>query len=251
MKSTTPLKFVIVLLLFTACAPTPKIVQAPTATAVVEPAVTVTSSPIPVNRSMDDLRTILYASNPESPQYDPESKVYAEFPDAVQQLSGMGSDALEAAGDLAGAITYPRPDAYLAAQALLMLGPEITSTAIVTLYGTLDASTAQNWSPEALIDTMIVLSSTGDHASCAVGNIGPLLWDADARVRSAAAIALEKITQEGLVASPYEMDITPSFLAESIPEDVPEGSVVETSRQWWTKQGSKINWHAEYGLCDA
>ena len=250
MKSPTPLKFVLVLLLLTACAPTPKTVQAPTVTATVVPAVTKTSSPTPEDKSMDDLRAILYASNPASPQYDAKSTAYAEFSEAVQQLSAMGPEALDAAGDMAGAISYPRQDSYLAAQALLTLGPEITSTTIVTLFDTLDPGTAQNRSPAALIYSMIVLSSTGNKASCAVGNIGPLLWHSDARVRSAAAIALEKIAQQDLVASQFEIEITPLFLAESISEDVPEGRIVDPARQWWNTVGSKKNWHPGYGWCD-
>ncbi len=63
-------------------------------------------------------------------------------------------------------------------------------------------------------------------------------------------MALEKITNQDLVAGPYEVAIVPSFLAESIPADVPEGKIVETARQWWNDQGSGINWHSNYGLCD-
>ena len=97
---------------------------------------------------------------------------------------------------------------------------------------------------------MVLLSSTGDRATCAVGNIGPLLWHSDAKVRAAAAFALEKITEQELVASPYEIEITPSFVADSISADEPEGRITGTARQWWNEQGSKVEWHSSYGLCD-
>ena len=118
------------------------------------------------------------------------------------------------------------------------------------LFENLDSSNLHNQKPEALIYSTILLSTTGNRASCAVGNIGPLLWNSDSTVRSAAAFALEKITGQDLVASQYEVVITPSFLSNSISADVPEGKIVGVARQWWNEQGSKINWHPSYGFCD-
>ena len=234
------------------CAPAAKIV--PTKTAVptltltsIPPTPTITPTP---TWTIDNLRAIIYASNPESPQYDPKSTVYAEFPEAVKQLSLMGSSAVEAAGDLAIAVTFPRQDSYLAAQALISLGPDITSTTIVTLFGNLNSSNLYMQKPDALIYSAILLSTTGKNASCAVGNIGPLLWNSDSTVRSAAAIALERITEQDFVASQYEIKIIPSFMANLVPADEPEGSIVKTARQWWDEKGSKINWHPRYGMCD-
>ncbi len=159
-------------------------------------------------------------------------------------------NANDAAGDLALAITYPRPDSYLAAQALISLGPDITSTSIVTLFYNVDSSNLHNLKPDAIIYSVILLSSTGNKALCSVGNIGPLLWHPDSTVRSAAASALERISEQDFVANQYDIEITPSFMANSISADDPEGSITGTARQWWNEQGSKVKWHSSYGLCD-
>ena len=242
----------LVVFILVSCAPAAKVV--PTETAIptltlppIPPTPTITPTP---TLTIDDIRAIIYASSPESPQYDPKSAVYAEFPEAIKRLSTM-ANAIDAAGDLAGAINFPRQDSYLAAQALITLGTDITSTTIVTLFSNLDSSYYPNQKPEALIYSIILLSSTGNRASCAVGNIGPLLWNSDSRVRSAAALALVRITEQNLIASHYEIEITPSFMAYSISADEPEGSITGTARQWWNEQGSMINWHPSYGLCDA
>ncbi len=241
----------LIVFILVSCAPAAKVV--PTETAIptltlpsILPAPTITPSP---TLTIDHIRAIIYASNPESPQYDPKSTAYAEFSEAVKQLSTM-SNAADASGDLAGAINFPRQDSYLAAQALINLGTDITSTTIVTLFSNLDSSYNPNQTPEALIYSIILLSSTGSRASCANGNIGPLLWHSDSKVRSAAAFALEKITEQDLVASQYEIEISPSFLANSISADDPEGSIVATARQWWNEKGSAVNWHSSYGMCD-
>jgi len=250
MNIQTSAKFIFALLLLTACSQLSATMKSPSATDIDLPTPTKISITQPSPRTIDDLRAIIYASNPESPHYDPKSTAYAEFPEAVKQLSTMGSNAVDAAGDLAIAITFPRQDSYLAAQALISLGPDITATTIVTLFANLDSNNLHKQKPEALINSIILLSSTGNRASCAVGNIGPLLWNSDSRVRSAAAFALERITEQDLVASQAEVEITPSFLANSISADEPKGNIVETARQWWDKQGSKTNWHPSYGICD-
>jgi len=227
------------------CAPAAKVVPAAT---VIPGLTSITSTATPIlTLTLDDIRAIIYASNPESPHYDPNSPAYAEFPQAVKQLSTM-PDAIDAAGDLAIAITYPRQDSYLAAQTLVSLGSDITSTTIVTLFGNLDSGRVHHQSPDALIYSIILLSSTGNRASCAVGNIGPLLWHPDSRVRSAAAFALERITGQDLI--PGQIEITPSFMADSISADEPQGSLAGKARQWWNEQGSKIRWHSSYGFCD-
>jgi len=241
----------LVVFILVSCAPAAKVVPTETAipTLALPPILpTSTITPIPT-LTIDDIRAIIYTSNPESPQYDPKSTAYAEFPEAVKQLSTM-SNAIDAAGDLAGAINFPRQDSYLAAQALITLGTDITSTTIVTLFSNLDSRYHPNQKPEALIYSIILLSSTGSRASCAVGNIGPLLWHSDSKVRSAAAFALEKITEQDLIASQYEIEITPSFMANSISADEPEGSITGIARQWWNEQGSKVKWHSSYGFCD-
>jgi hypothetical protein len=246
---------VIVLLIayiLVSCAPTVKVV--PTETYVP----TLTLMPIPPTSTInptptltfEDLTAIIMASYPASHLYDPESVAYAEFPEAVTQLSNKGTDNYSALADLALAINFPRQYSYLAAQALIPLGRDAKGTIIATLFSNLDSSYYPNQKPEALIYSTILLGSIGNLASCAVGNIGPLLWHSDSKVRSAAAFALERITNQNLVASQYEIEITPSFLANSIYADEPEGSITGKARQWWNEQGSKIKWHSGYGICD-
>jgi len=226
MKIKNIVTVLLVTFILVSCAPVAKVapteIAIPTSTLPPVPP-TPTIAPTPT-LTIDDIRAIIYASNPESPQYDPKSTIYAEFPEAVKQLSTM-KNAIDAAGDLAIAITYPRQDSYLAAQTLISLGSDITSTTIVTLFGNLDSRYYPNQKPEALIYSIILLSSTGNRASCAVGNIGPLLWHSDSKVRSAAAFALEKIIEPDFVASQYEIEVTPSFIANSISPDEPEGSI--------------------------
>jgi hypothetical protein len=195
--------------------------------------------------SAEALSEIIWVSDPSSPQYNPQSSAFAEFPNVVKQISAMGINAIDAADDLAVAIRYPRPDSYLAAQALLKLGADITATTVSLLIDNL-----RDEKSETRIYSLILLASVGNRASCAVGNIAPLLWDSDPSVRSATALALEKITEQDLVTSDYEVSITTSFLANSISADTPEGKVVEVARRWWNEQGSKVNWHPSYGICD-
>jgi len=248
-------KIVIVLLIayiLVSCAPAVKVVPTetyvPTLTLIpVPPASTITPTP-PL--TFEDLTAIIFASNPESPLYDPKSTAYAEFPEAIKQLSMMGTNNSSALSNLAFAITFPRQDSYLAAQALILVGRDARASTIAVLFSNLDSSYYPNQKPEALIYSTILLGSIGNDASCAVGNIGPLLWHSDSKVRSAAAFALERITNQNLVASQYEVEITPSFLANSIYADEPEGSITGTARQWWNEQGSQVKWHSGYGLCD-
>jgi hypothetical protein len=208
-----------------------------------QPASATTHNPQPV--SAEALSEILWVSDPSLPQYDPNSSAYAEFPNAIQQIAAMGEDASDAADDLAVAIRYPRQDAYLAAQALLKLGPDITGTTIPLLIDNL-----RNEKTETRTYSLILLASVGERASCAVAKIAPLLWDPDPSVRSASAFALKKTAGGGLIGKDYEIPITQSFLATSITPDIPEGKVVENARNWWNEQGSKVNWHPSYGICD-
>jgi hypothetical protein len=87
----------------------------------------------------------------------------------------MGPEGIDAADDLTMAITYPRQDSYLAAQAIIALGPEITSTYLPILIDNL-----KNQEPEVRVYSVILLGFTGERGSCAAGNIEPLLWDPDA-----------------------------------------------------------------------
>ena len=189
---------------------------------------------------------MIYVSDSRLPQYDPNSSAYAQFPDALKQIVDRGSDiGSDAAGPLAVAINFPRSDSYLAAQALLALGPSATSVAIPTLIDNLHSEKS-----EVRIYSVVLLGSIGKAASCSVGEIAPLLWDSNPRVRSAAALSLEKITERDLVSREYEITITPSFLARLVPEDSVYGSIVNRARNWWNEEGSEVNWHPSYGICD-
>jgi len=235
-------KFLLFFWLFASCTSNVATPQATTPTvSELATAVKVSNSPTP---SADALSEIIWASDPSLPQYDPKSYAFAEFPNIVKQISDMGDNAIDAADDLAIAIRFSRQDSYLAAQALLKLGPDITATTADLLIDNLDEK------PEARIYSLLLLASVGKRISCAVGDIAPLLWDTDCFVRSAAALALEKITEQDLVESEYEVPIVPSFVANSLSADTPEGKVVEKARKWWNEQGSHVNWHPSYGICD-
>jgi len=193
---------------------------------------------------LDDLIKIIYASDPNSPLYDPESNSYAEFPNVMQQLSGMGPEAIDAASHIALAISFPREDSYLAAQTLVSLGADITVTTLPTLIDNLHRQ-----SPAPRLYSAIVLGRVGKAASCSVGDIGPLLWDADPSVRSAAAYALARITGEDLFLDSTMVSVEP-ISSQSIVPDIPEGKIVGNARKWWTAEGSMVNWHPGYDLCD-
>lgn len=172
MKIKNIVTVLLIAFILASCTPEYNVVQTETAIPTstftpVPPTPTITPTP---RLTIDDIRAIIYASNPESPKYDPTSSEYAEFPEVVKKLSTM-PDAIDAAIDLAIAITYPRQDSYLAMQTLISLGIDITSTTIVILFGNLDSSYYPNQKPEALIYSIILLGSTGNRASCAVGNI--------------------------------------------------------------------------------
>ena len=197
-------------------------------------------------KSGDDLIAIIEVSDPQSSTYNPQSNVYAEFPEALKQLSRMdpSKSDVDVAGELAHAISFPRQDSYLAAPALISLGSDWAATTLPILIDNL-----KNQKPTVRMASAFVLSFIGKQASCAVGNISPLLWDADAYVRSTAALALESITGEDLV--PNAFKITPDYqLITSVIADSPEGKIVAGAREWWTDQGSKVNWHPSYDLCD-
>lgn len=239
------IKSIFILLILTACAPISTTMPAPTVSDIVLPTATKISNTQPATQSVDELIKIIYASDPALPQYDINSVAYAEFPDALKQLSSMGLGAIDAASHLGVAITFPRQDSYLAAQTLLALGPDITATTLPNLRDNL-----QSQKPEARMYSAILMGSIGKQASCAVGDLAPLLWDSDPRVRTAAAFALEKTTEQDLISNEYELAVTPSLLANSIMADTPEGKIVGTARAWWAQQGSKVNWHPRYDICD-
>jgi hypothetical protein len=235
----------LIILLLGGCTPILGTVSPPLSTGTPVTAATQTSVPAVPTRSAEQLSAIIWASDPTNPHYDPASAAYAEFPEVLTQLARMGLDAVDAADDLAVAIRYPRPDSYLAAQTILALGPEITTTLLPILIDNL-----RYQEPGVRIYSAILLGFAGRQASCSVGKLGLLLWDPEARVRTSTALALERVTGLDLVAGQFEIKITPAFVADSVPPDSPEGKISGKARQWWSDQGSKINWHPSYGACD-
>lgn len=206
--------------------------------------VTITKIPTVNSDHVEDLIHILYASDPELPQYNPTSIPYEQFTDALEKLSAMGSKAIDAASHIARAISFPRQEANLAAKTLISLDPDITSTTIPVLMDNLHSPR-----PKSRLYSVIVLGTVREKASCAVGDIGPLLWDTDPEVRFASAFALEKITEKDLL--PNNIVDHPDLLsADALLADTPEGKIVQDARTWWTEEGSKINWHPTYGICD-
>ncbi len=216
-----------------------------TATVTVLPATaTITMIPTVKSDNVEDLIQILYASDPESPQYNPQSITYAQFPDALEKLSAMRSKANDAASHVAKAISFPRQEAVLAAKTLISYGPDITTLAIPVLMDNLHS---QN--PKSRLYSVIVLGSVKEKASCAVGDIGPLLWDTDPEVRFASAVALEKMAGKDLLPNNI-IDSPDPLSADALLADTPEGKFVQDARNWWSEEGSKINWHPTYGICD-
>lgn len=194
---------------------------------------------------VDELARILYASDPQLPQYDPQSTDYQKFSAALAELSAMGPNAIEAASAIAKAISYPRPEAKNAAQTLISLGPEITATTLSLLLDNLHSPLAKS-----RLYSLIAIGSVGENASCAVGSVGPLLMDPDPEVRFASASALQKITGKHLLPDNFQ-DVPDPLAADSFTADIPEGTYTQSARNWWTEEGTKINWHPSYGLCDA
>jgi hypothetical protein len=232
----------LLLLLLAACIPT-TMSALPVQATPSAPATPSVAPPSPTP-SVEDLIALIAASDPQARAYDPHSTAYAKFPDALDQLAGMGAGAVDAASYLAHAISFPRQDSYLAAQALMALGPDITATTTGLLLDNLADQRV-----EVRFASLILLSTIGSRAACAVERIAPLLWDPDAHVRTAAAYALESLTGEDLI---LEMDRLPTdtLSADSIPADIPEGTAVGAARDWWSQKGSKVNWHPVYGICD-
>jgi hypothetical protein len=162
----------------------------------------------------------------------------------VEQLAAHNATTNNAASMLGYALGFPRPDSILAARALISLGPDWASTELPAMITHLN-----NPRPEVRLYSLIVLSITGDKGSCSLGNIAPLLWDADPYVRTSAALAIQTITGKALVTDAYL--VNPDDLSSNpLAADTPEGKIIAGARTWWTDHGSKINWHPSYDLCD-
>jgi len=212
----------------------------PSATAIKNISATATTDTLVYADPFDGIVATLEASDPQSPDYDPNSSAYAAFPQVLKQLAGTG---INGASMLAYALTFPRPDSYLAAQVLITLGPAIIGTDLGQLTDSLLDRRAQ-----VRLYAVLTIGTVGNEASCAIGNIAPRLWDPDPYVRSASAEALSSITGKDLVQAGHEFTPQP-FSTGPVPPDMPEGSLTGVARKWWDEQGSKINWHPGYGMC--
>ena len=191
----------------------------------------------------DGILARLEASDPQSPRYDPNSEAYAAFPQVVKQLAEKNASNNNGADMLAYALSFPRPDSYLAAQALITRGPEVVASDLGLLSDSLLDPRAR-----VRLYAMLALGTVGRQGTCALGHIGPLLRDPDAYVRSAAAAAISNITGKALL--PAGSVFTPQPLSESpVPADSPAGTISGVAQKWWDEQGSKINWHPGYDLC--
>ena len=241
-----PVSSVLVIILLTGlisgCVRTPAV---PPLATVTPPAQLTATSVHPVySDPVDGIIATIEVSDPKSASYDPNSAAYAAFPQAVKQLAGVNSTDNNAASMLAYALTFPRPDSYLAAQALITLGPDTTSTTMPILFGSLLDPRAR-----VRLYAVLALGTVGKNGSCAIGNIATRLWDTDPYVRSAAAAAVSRITGKALLQNGFAFTPQP-LSADPVPADTPEGSISGAARKWWNEQGSKVNWHPSYDLCD-
>ncbi|MFQ6102578.1 MAG: HEAT repeat domain-containing protein [Anaerolineae bacterium] len=192
----------------------------------------------PTPPPMEQLIAILEASDPEAPNYDPESD---EFWFATSELVKLGPEAAPAAPALARALRYPRRDSYMAGKALVAIGPA-AEVAIPELVEAL-----KNDRPIVRRYAAFVLGIIGESSKCAVPEIAELLWDSDGWVRSAAAGALDAITGIDLVDETLELD--PSHPG-GIFADEPEGTITGEARTWWIEKGQYLDWSDESALCD-
>ena len=216
----------------------------PTATAPVPARLTATAGTRVYPDPFEGILASLEVSDPISPSYDPNSSAYAAFPQVVKQLAARNAPENNGASMLAYALTFPRPDSYLAAQALITLGPAVTSTDLGPLSESL-----LDPRPRVRLYALLALGTVGRQGTCALGHIGPLLRDPDPYVRSAAAAAVSNITGKALL--PAGFVFTPQPLSEApVPADTPAGTISGMAQKWWDEQGSKVNWHPSYDLCD-
>jgi hypothetical protein len=192
----------------------------------------------------DEVLATLEASDPKYSTYAPDSAAYTAFPQAVKQLAALNAPDNNGASMLAYALTFPRDDSYLAAQALISLGSDWTMTTAPILFDGLVDMRAR-----VRLYAVLALGTVGRQGSCAVGNIAPLLWDSDASVRSAATLALANLTGKDLLPAGYAFTPQP-FSDDPFPADTPAGSISGPARTWWNEQGANINWHPSYDLCD-
>jgi len=183
--------------------------------------------------SVERLVGILAASDPESPMYNPKSNESESFLFAITELAKLGPDAAPAAPILGRALRYSRHDSYMAATALTAIGADAKS-AIPDLIIALQDDRA-----DVRTCALFVLGAIGKPSTPTVPVIAPMLWDQDSFVRTAAAGALEEITEVDLVEDLYQLDLAHVC---SVFSDEPDGSITETARNWWVEDGQHVDW---------
>jgi hypothetical protein len=154
----------------------------------------------------------------------------------VDELGKRGQSASEAAPALAKAITYRRRDSGVAGKALIPMG-QSAANAIPTLVQNLG-----NEREDVRLYSVFSLGFIGKPAECSVPKLGTLLWDEDSGVRSAAAIAIEAITNVDLVWEDEELD--PKTYGSVVLDD-PIGSVTEKAKAWWQETGINMKWSTD------
>ena len=147
----------------------------------------------------------------------------------------MGSEASSASLTLAQAMQYPRHDAYVAAEALIKIGPA-AKEAIPELLNALD-----NERPEVRANASIVLGVIGDAAYCVVPKLAQYLWDEAPEVSSSAARALDGIIGISLVDQVDKLTTSTSIIYDE--------SISERARSWWLEEGQHQDWNREYDWC--
>ena len=182
---------------------------------------TTTATPISIDQLIIILKT-------------PESK---DFSKATKKLGEMGQEAASASLALAEAMQYPRHDSYMAAQALIKIGPD-AKEAIPELLIALE-----NERSEIRADAAIVLGVIGEAAQCAVPNLAQHLWDDAPEVSSSAARALDAITGVDLVEEVDKLAVSTSVIYDE------DGTISEKARYWWSDEGQNEDWDRGVGSC--
>jgi hypothetical protein len=159
------------------------------------------------------------------------------FSDIVDELERRGPSASETAPVLAKAMAFNGTGSVTASRALIAMGPSAKS-AIPYLLQNLDNSRA-----EVRSYSVFVLGTIGEPSSCAIPELGPLLWDEDSVVRSTTAGALTEILRIELLEDElYKLD--PS-MPGSVFVDEPDGKISGMARKWWLKTGQNMKWTTE------
>ncbi|MBE0411427.1 MAG: HEAT repeat domain-containing protein [Anaerolineales bacterium] len=162
------------------------------------------------------------------------------FYDVAQELSKRPEEAALIAPVLAKALSYPRRDSYEAGVFLIGMG-EAAKPAIPHLFSNLthEREVVRQYSA-------LALGRIGEAAECAIPVLASLLWDTDPAVRTASASALKSITRINVIQEIYNFD---PEKPRGIYQDIPEGNITGSAREWWKLEGQYINWSTNSDNC--